>query len=72
MSEYEPTLHRPVHPDLTSPLQLWKVESTGEERKVTYLSTLIKHTQAVNVVRFSPKGGFFDGIAQNGESDRCR
>jgi chromatin assembly factor 1 subunit B len=37
-------------------LQLWRVEATGEERKVTYLSTLVKHTQAVNVVRFSPKG----------------
>ncbi|KAJ5174955.1 uncharacterized protein N7482_000832 [Penicillium canariense] len=31
-------------------LQLWRVESTGEERKVTYLSTLVKHTQAVNVM----------------------
>ena len=28
----------------------------GEERKVTYLSTLSKHTQSVNVVRFCPKG----------------
>ncbi|KAK2749892.1 hypothetical protein FQN57_005309 [Myotisia sp. PD_48] len=37
-------------------VRLWKVEATGEERKVTYLSTLMKHTQAVNVVRFSPKG----------------
>ncbi|OJD15886.1 hypothetical protein AJ78_03904 [Emergomyces pasteurianus Ep9510] len=37
-------------------VRLWKVETTGEERRVTYLSTLIKHTQAVNVVRFSPKG----------------
>jgi chromatin assembly factor 1 subunit B len=45
----------PEYRDLTY-LQLWKVESTGEDRKVTYLSTLIKHTQAVNVVRFSPKG----------------
>lgn len=32
------------------------MEATGEERKVIYLSTLVKHTQAVNVVRFSPKG----------------
>lgn len=38
------------------PSQLWKVEGIGEERKITYLSTLVKHTQAVNVVRFSPKG----------------
>jgi len=37
-------------------LQLWKVDSNGEDRKVTYLSTLVKHTQAVNVVRWSPRG----------------
>lgn len=36
--------------------QLWKVENNGEDRKVTYLSTLVKHTQAVNVVRWSPRG----------------
>lgn len=37
-------------------MQLWKVDSSGEERKISYLSALVKHTQAVNVVRFSPKG----------------
>ncbi|CAK7230586.1 Chromatin assembly factor 1 subunit [Sporothrix bragantina] len=36
-------------------VRLWKVESDGESRKVEYLSTLVKHTQAVNVVRWSPK-----------------
>jgi len=36
--------------------QLWKVDNNGEDRKVTYLSTLVKHTQAVNVVRWSPRG----------------
>jgi chromatin assembly factor 1 subunit B len=36
--------------------QLWNVENNGEERKVTYLSTLVKHTQAVNVVRWCPRG----------------
>ena len=36
--------------------QLWQIESHGEDRKVTYLSTLIRHSQSVNVVRFSPKG----------------
>lgn len=41
---------------LTNLIQLWKVDGNGEERKVTYLSTLIKHTQAVNVVRWSPRG----------------
>ncbi|KAF2199705.1 WD40 repeat-like protein [Delitschia confertaspora ATCC 74209] len=37
-------------------VRLWKVDSNGEERKVTYLSTLVKHTQAVNVVRWCPRG----------------
>lgn len=37
-------------------MQLWKVDCTGEDRKISYLSALVKHTQAVNVVRFSPKG----------------
>ncbi|KAF2436759.1 WD40 repeat-like protein [Tothia fuscella] len=37
-------------------VRLWKVEAVGEDRKVTYLSTLIKHTGTVNVVRWSPKG----------------
>ncbi|CAG8013078.1 unnamed protein product [Penicillium olsonii] len=47
-------------------VRLWKVESTGEERKVTYLSTLIKHTQAVNVVRFSPKGEMLASAGDDG------
>ncbi|KAF2834288.1 WD40 repeat-like protein [Patellaria atrata CBS 101060] len=37
-------------------VRLWRIESTGEDRKVVYLSTLVKHTQAVNVVRWSPRG----------------
>lgn len=36
--------------------QLWSIETSGDERKVTYLSTLRKHTQAVNVVRWCPRG----------------
>lgn len=47
-------------------VRLWKVESTGEERKVSYLSTLIKHTQAVNVVRFSPKGEMLASAGDDG------
>jgi hypothetical protein len=41
---------------LTDRPQLWKVDANGEERKVTYLATLQKHTQAVNVVRWCPRG----------------
>jgi chromatin assembly factor 1 subunit B len=36
--------------------QLWSIEASGDERKVTYLSTLEKHSQAVNVVRWCPRG----------------
>lgn len=39
-------------------VRVWKVESDGEDRKVDYLSTLSKHSQAVNVVRWAPKGKF--------------
>jgi hypothetical protein len=41
---------------LTDRPQLWNVDASGEERKVTYLATLQKHTQAVNVVRWCPRG----------------
>ncbi|OKL56595.1 hypothetical protein UA08_08170 [Talaromyces atroroseus] len=47
-------------------VRIWKVESMGEERKVSYLSTLIKHTQAVNVVRFSPKGEMLASAGDDG------
>ncbi|KAJ5997099.1 hypothetical protein N7499_006584 [Penicillium canescens] len=47
-------------------VRLWKVESAGEDRKVTYLSTLLKHTQAVNVVRFSPKGEMLASAGDDG------
>ncbi|KAL4956597.1 WD40-repeat-containing domain protein [Aspergillus filifer] len=47
-------------------VRLWKVDSVGEERKVTYLSTLVKHTQAVNVVRFSPKGEMLASAGDDG------
>ncbi|OJJ46940.1 hypothetical protein ASPZODRAFT_131857 [Penicilliopsis zonata CBS 506.65] len=47
-------------------VRLWRVESSGDERKVTYLSTLVKHTQAVNVVRFSPKGEMLASAGDDG------
>ncbi|KAI0473843.1 WD40 repeat-like protein [Xylariaceae sp. FL0804] len=37
-------------------VRVWKVDGDGEERRVQYLSTLAKHTQAVNVVRWAPRG----------------
>ncbi|TPX22588.1 hypothetical protein DIZ76_014465 [Coccidioides immitis] len=47
-------------------VRLWRVEATGEERRITYLSTLIKHTQAVNVVRFCPKGEMLASAGDDG------
>ncbi|MCJ1305731.1 hypothetical protein MMC08_008547 [Hypocenomyce scalaris] len=47
-------------------IRLWKVELEGDERKVTYLTTLIKHTQAVNVVRFAPKGEMLASAGDDG------
>ncbi|KAJ5676236.1 Chromatin assembly factor 1 subunit B [Penicillium macrosclerotiorum] len=49
-----------------SNVRLWRVESTGEERKATYLSTLVKHTQAVNVVRWCPKGEMLASAGDDG------
>ncbi|KAJ8120277.1 hypothetical protein ONZ43_g2972 [Nemania bipapillata] len=37
-------------------VRIWKVDGEGEDRRVEYLSTLAKHSQAVNVVRWAPKG----------------
>lgn len=37
-------------------VRIWKIEADGIDRKVEYLSTLSKHNQAVNVVRWAPKG----------------
>ena len=36
--------------------KLWRLDSDGEDRKIDYLATLAKHTQAVNCVRWAPKG----------------
>ncbi|KAL9127604.1 MAG: hypothetical protein Q9217_003562 [Psora testacea] len=47
-------------------VRLWKVEREGEERTVTYLTTLIKHTQAVNVVRFAPRGEMLASAGDDG------
>lgn len=46
--------------------QLWRIEANGEERKVTYLSTLTKHTQAVNVVRWCPRGELLASAGDDG------
>ncbi|KAH9868192.1 hypothetical protein J1614_007264 [Plenodomus biglobosus] len=47
-------------------VRLWNVESHGDQRKVTYLSTLVKHTQAVNVVRWCPRGEMLASAGDDG------
>ncbi|KAK9775452.1 putative WD40-repeat-containing domain protein [Seiridium cardinale] len=47
-------------------VRLWKIEAEGEDRKVEYLSTLSKHSQAVNVVRWAPKGEILASAGDDG------
>ncbi|KAH8906297.1 WD40 repeat-like protein [Coniochaeta sp. PMI_546] len=47
-------------------VRLWKIEGEGEDRRVEYLSTLSKHTQAVNVVRWAPKGELLASAGDDG------
>ncbi|KAL9121413.1 MAG: hypothetical protein Q9187_002026 [Circinaria calcarea] len=49
-------------------VRLWRIETEGEDRKVTYLTTLIKHTQAVNVVRFAPRGEMLATAGDDGNT----
>ncbi|KAI4286030.1 MAG: hypothetical protein L6R35_004508 [Caloplaca aegaea] len=49
-------------------VRLWRLERDGEQRTVTYLSTLTKHTQAVNVVRFAPKGEMLASAGDDGNT----
>ncbi|KAK4207152.1 chromatin assembly factor 1 subunit B [Rhypophila decipiens] len=47
-------------------VRLWKVTEDGEDRKVEYLSTLAKHSQAVNVVRWAPRGELLASAGDDG------
>ncbi|KAJ2903456.1 WD40 repeat-like-containing domain protein [Zalerion maritima] len=47
-------------------VRIWKLHKDGEERRVEYLSTLAKHTQAVNVVRWCPKGELLASAGDDG------
>ncbi|MCJ1230851.1 hypothetical protein MMC12_007525 [Toensbergia leucococca] len=49
-------------------VRLWRLDSDGEERIVTYLTTLVKHTQAVNVVRFAPRGEMLASAGDDGNT----
>lgn len=49
-------------------VRIWQLDTAvpGEIPKVTYLSTLARHTNAVNVVRFSPKGEHLASAGDDG------
>lgn len=47
-------------------IRLWTLERDGEEAKVSFLATLVRHTQTVNVVRFCPKGEMLASAGDDG------
>jgi len=47
-------------------IRLWNLERDGEEAKVSFLATLVRHTQTVNVVRFCPKGEMLASAGDDG------
>ncbi|KAF2103045.1 WD40 repeat-like protein [Rhizodiscina lignyota] len=47
-------------------VRLWKIDTSGDDRNPTYLSTLVKHTQAVNVVRWCPRGELLGSAGDDG------
>jgi chromatin assembly factor 1 subunit B len=49
--------------------QIWKVEKGPDGKAIVeFLSNLVRHTKAVNVVRFSPAGGI---LASGGDGEYC-
>lgn len=49
-------------------VRLWKLDVEGEDTKVEYLCTMSKHTQAVNVVRWAPKGDILASASDDGNA----
>ncbi|ATY64083.1 WD40 repeat-like-containing domain [Cordyceps militaris] len=47
-------------------VRIWKLDANGTDRKVEYLSTLSKHNQAVNVVRWAPRGELLASAGDDG------
>ncbi|TAQ90423.1 hypothetical protein B7494_g1221, partial [Chlorociboria aeruginascens] len=47
-------------------VRIWHLDAEGEDRRITYLSTCTKHTQAVNVVRWAPKGELLASAGDDG------
>ncbi|KAI6247844.1 hypothetical protein HI914_04521 [Erysiphe necator] len=49
-------------------VRLWRIDVEGEETKVEYICTMSKHTQAVNVVRWAPKGDILASASDDGNA----
>ncbi|CZT13011.1 related to chromatin assembly complex, subunit p60 [Rhynchosporium agropyri] len=47
-------------------VRLWRLDSDGEDRKVEYLCTMVRHSQTVNVVRWAPKGDVLASAGDDG------
>lgn len=47
-------------------IRLWSLERDGDEAKVSFLATLVRHSQTVNVVRFCPKGELLASAGDDG------
>ncbi|KAG9243284.1 WD40-repeat-containing domain protein [Calycina marina] len=47
-------------------VRLWKLESEGDDRSINYLATLSKHSQAVNCVRWAPRGDVLASAGDDG------
>ncbi|KAL2060541.1 hypothetical protein VTL71DRAFT_9182 [Oculimacula yallundae] len=47
-------------------VRLWRLDSEGEDRKVEYLCTMVRHSQTVNVVRWAPKGDVLASAGDDG------
>ncbi|TVY38183.1 putative WD repeat-containing protein [Lachnellula occidentalis] len=47
-------------------VRLWRIDAEGEDRKVEYLCTMVRHTQAVNVVRWNPRGDVLASAGDDG------
>lgn len=47
-------------------IRLWSLERDGDDAKVSFLATLMRHTQTVNVVRFCPRGEMLASAGDDG------
>lgn len=70
-ANFQPNGHRLATAGGDNNVRIWKLEYQDSENpttvtSLTYLATLSKHTQAVNVVRFDPKGQILASAGDDG------